>query len=95
MAEAGLKNTFYYQLESIIDNIPTSDTIILMSDMNAKVGCHIKGDGSVVGNHGLGSVRNDNGTRFVDCCQRHGLVIGGTIFPTRECMKARGGALMV
>ena len=87
-AEAGIKkNTFYYQLESILDNVPSSDTIILTRNMNAKVGSYIEGDGSVAGNHRLGS-KNDNGTRFVDCCQRHGLVIGGTIFPHKGVHKS-------
>ena len=70
-AEAGVKNTFYYQLECILDNVPSSDAIILLRDKNAKVDSHIEGDGSVAGSHGLGN-RNDSGTRFVDCCERHG-----------------------
>ena len=57
-----------------------------MGDLNAKVGNYNLGDGRVVGNHGLG-IRNDNGTRFVDCCQRYGLVIGGTIFPHKGVHK--------
>ena len=59
---------------------------MLMGDMNAKVGSYSQGDGSVVGNHGIG-IRNDNGTRFVDCCQKHGLVVGGTIFPHKRVHK--------
>lgn len=86
MTDGSVKDTFYFQLESVLDRVPTSDTIIVMGDMNAKVGNHCPGDGCVVGYHGLG-IRNDNGTRFVDCCQRHGLVIGGTIFPHRSVHK--------
>ena len=40
----------------------------------------------MVGNRGLG-IRNDNGPRFVNCCQRYGLVIGGTIFPHKRVHK--------
>ena len=35
-----------------------------------------------MGRH-CGSVRNDNGDRFVDFCNTHYLVIGGTIFQNR------------
>ena len=57
-----------------------------MGDMNAKVVGYCPGDGQTVGKHGIG-IRNDNGTRFVDCCQRYGLVIGGTIFPHKTVHK--------
>ena len=53
--EDDVKNTFFYQLEFILDNVSSTDTIILMGDMNVKVGSHIEGDGSVVGSNGLGS----------------------------------------
>ena len=86
VAEARVKDAFYYQLESVLDSVATSDTIILMGDLNAKVGNYNLGDGRVVGNHGLG-IRNDNGTRFIDYCQRYGLVIGGTIFPHKGVHK--------
>ena len=86
MAEPELKDTFYNQLQSTLDQISAGDTIILMGDMNAKVGEYTSGDGEVVGRHGLGT-RNNNGTRFVDCCQRYGLVIGGTIFPHKSIHK--------
>ena len=85
-ADDGVKDNFYHQMESILSNIPSRETVILMGDMNAKVGGYIPGDGCVVGSHGIGT-RNDNGTRFVDSCQRHGLVIGGTIFPHKNVHK--------
>ena len=75
MAEPELKDTFYNQLQSTLDQISAGDTIILMGDMNAKVGEYTSGDGEVIGKHGLGT-RNNNGTRFVDCCQRYGIQKG-------------------
>ena len=85
-AESHVKDTFYNQLQSTLDRVAISDTIILMGDMNAKVGGYCQGDDQTVGKHGIG-IRNDNGTRFVDCCQRYGLVIGGTIFPHKTVHK--------
>jgi hypothetical protein len=40
----------------------------------------------VMGRHGLGE-RNENGQLFVDFCASHDLVIGGTIFPHKDCHK--------
>ena len=57
-----------------------------MGDLNAKVGSFIPGDGQAVGTQGLG-IRNDNVTRFVDLCQRCGLVIGGTLFHHKQVHK--------
>ena len=57
-----------------------------MRDMNAKVGVYMPRDGRVVRMRGMG-VRNDDGRRFVDCCQRYGLVVGGTIFTHKQVHK--------
>ena len=80
------KDAFYNQLQSLLDRTSTRDVTIVMGDMNAKVGTFVPGDGEVVGTNGLG-IRNDNGTRFVDLCQRCGLVIGGTLFPHKQVHK--------
>ena len=69
MAEAGIKDIFYHQLRSILDSVSTSNTIILMGDLNAKVGNYSPADGRGVGNHGLG-IRNEKETRIVECCDR-------------------------
>ena len=50
--------------------------MIVMGDLNAKIGVGNSGVEYVVG-------RNDNGGRFVDFCSTHHLVIGGTIFQHR------------
>ena len=85
-AEAQVKDSFYTQLQAVLDGIPSSNMTILLGDMNAKVGARMNGDNEVVGSHGSG-VRNDNGTRFVDLCHRNALVIGGTIFPHKDVHK--------
>ena len=56
--------------------------MIVMGDLNAKVGVGNSDVEYVVGRHGVG-VRNDNGGRFVDFCSTHHLVIGGTTFQHR------------
>ena len=60
--------------------------IIIVGDLNAKVGQDNEGLEHVMGRHGLGE-RNENGQLFVDFCAGHDLVIGGTIFPHKDCHK--------
>ena len=67
----------------MLDRIPAGDITILLGNMNAKVGFFIPGDEQIVGRHSLG-VRNDNGTRLVDLCQRSRLVIRGTMFSHKQ-----------
>ena len=86
LATSEEKENFYQQLQALLNRIPSSDMVLLLGDMNAKVGHSLPGDGPVTGQHGLG-VRNDNGSRFVNCCQLNGLTIGGTIFPHKSIHK--------
>ena len=44
-AEPSAKDIFYNQLEDTIARIAASDIILLMGDMNAKVGLYMPGDG--------------------------------------------------
>ena len=85
-AATQVKDSFYLQLQAVLDGIPSGHMVLLLGDMNAKVGPRLSGDCDVVGAHGTGA-RNDNGTRFVDLCQRNDLVIGGTVFPHRDVHK--------
>ena len=86
LAESAVKDAFYDKLQCALDEVANCDVVLLMADMNAKIGPSLPGDDEVVGGHCLGT-RNDNGTRFVDLCQRYGLVIGGSIFPHRDVHK--------
>jgi hypothetical protein len=54
--------------------------------MNAKVGAEIEGLEHIRGKYGLGN-RNRNGELFVDLCNRENMVIGGTLFPHKNCHK--------
>ncbi|XP_072025119.1 craniofacial development protein 2-like [Amphiura filiformis] len=80
------KDNFYEQLQAIVDSIHKHDVLIVMGDLNAKVGEDNEGCESIMGKHGLG-VRNDNGERLVDFCNLNNLVITGTIFPHRQIHK--------
>ena len=60
--------------------------IIVMGDLNAKVGSSNAHREEVMGKFGVG-IMNDNGERLCDFCSVNGLVITGTIFPHKEIHK--------
>ncbi|VDP39963.1 unnamed protein product [Schistosoma mattheei] len=78
------KDQFYDRLQSIIEKSPRKDLMILVGDLNTKVGTDNTGYEDIMGRHGLGE-RNENGERFANLCAFNKLVIGGTIF-THKCI---------
>ena len=81
------KDHFYNRLYHILQAKKEKDIIILMGDMNAKIGGNNNGYELVMGRHGLGSI-NENGERFAAACADNNLVIGGSIFPHKDIHKA-------
>jgi exonuclease III len=80
------RQEFYTQLSDILKKQKKKDIIIAGGDLNAKVGQDNEGLEHVMDRHGLGE-RNENGQLFVDFCASHDLVIGGKIFPHKDCHK--------
>lgn len=62
------------------------DVIIVMGDLNAKVGSNNEGQEQIMGVHGVGDC-NENGELFIDFCAIHDLVVGGALFPHKRCHK--------
>ena len=60
--------------------------LVIMGDLNAKVGSDNTDAEYVMGRHGCG-VKNENGERAIDLCLCNKLVIGGTIFPHKNIHK--------
>lgn len=58
-----------------------------MGDLNAKVGAYNTGYERTIGKYVLGII-NDNGHRIVDFCTENNILIGGTLFPHKNCHKA-------
>lgn len=81
------KDNFYNQLQCLLQTRKERDILLLMGDMNAKVGDDNSGHNLVMGKQGLG-IMNENGQRFADFCADYDLVIGGTIFPHKRIHKA-------
>ena len=84
-AEKFERQEFYVQLNEILRK-QKKDIFILGGDLNAKLGQENEGLEHIMGRHGLGE-RNESRQLFVDFCAKHDLVIGGTIFPHKDCHK--------
>lgn len=86
-AEIEVKDEYYAKLDSVISfKFSNKDILIVMGDMNAKVGENNAGYSNIMGKHGLG-VMNDNGERFANLCLENNLVVGGTLFPHKTVHK--------
>ncbi|XP_073668552.1 uncharacterized protein [Paramisgurnus dabryanus] len=81
------KEVFYCRLRSIVQKCPRSNIILLMGDLNAKIGSKNKGYEECMGTQGLGEM-NENGERLADLCALEGLVIGGSLFMHKNIHKA-------
>ena len=73
------KDNFYEQLQTVVDSVHKHDILLVMGDLNAKVGEDNEGYENIIGSHGVGE-RNDKGERLVDFCGLNNLVITGIIF---------------
>lgn len=80
------KDKFYSQLQTEVEKTPGHDQIIIMGDLNAKVGNDNTGYEREMGKNGIGT-RNDNGERLLEFCAMSNLVIGGTLFTHRDIHK--------
>ena len=80
------KDNFYEQIQTVVDSVHKYDILLVMGDLNAKVGEDNEGYENIIGSHGVGE-RNDNGERFVDYCRLNNLVVTGTIFPHKLIYK--------
>ncbi|PIK41455.1 putative craniofacial development protein 2-like [Apostichopus japonicus] len=84
------KDTFYGQLQEIVDRCSRHDMIFIIGVFNAKMGCDNEGMDDIMGKEGIG-VRDDNGERLCEFCQGNGNFITGTIFKHRTIHKDRNG----
>ncbi|XP_062611962.1 uncharacterized protein LOC134273760 [Saccostrea cucullata] len=85
-AEDDEKVSFYDSLQEIVDNTPSHDVLLILGDLNAKVGKSNQGRESIMGKQGLGEC-NSSGERLCTFCQENNLIIGGTIFMHKDIHK--------
>ena len=68
--------------------VPNHDMLMLVGDLNAKVGRETAAFSGTIGRYSLHADSNDNGCRLATFAAEHGLVIGGTLFDHRDVHKA-------
>ena len=86
VASVERKEEFYQLLSKTMDEVNRSDVLIVMGDLNAKVGSDNTGREIIMGKHGVGKM-NENGELFADFCLNYDLVIGGTQFSHKNVHK--------
>ena len=74
---------FYERLQGVIDGVVNNDLILLLGDLNAKVGSDNTSFKTVMGKHGVGKM-NENRELFADFCSLNKLVIGGRVFSHKK-----------
>ena len=80
------KEAFYEQLQATFENVHGRDLLLVMGDVNAKVGSDNLNFERVMKREGCG-VQNDNGERLVEWCAFNNIIIGGTLFPHHNIHK--------
>jgi len=80
------KDSFYEELEQVLDNLPKCHMEMLLGDFNAKVRREniLK---STIGQESLHQDSNDNGVSLVNFATSKNLVFKNTIFPYRNIHK--------
>ena len=68
------KDNFYTDICSLLRNIPTTGKIVLLGDVNARVGRNSETWKGVLGKEGVGNC-NDNGRILLDLCAEQQLCI--------------------
>ena len=74
-----VKDAFYAALDSLVDQCPRRDTLLVLGDFNASNGTDRDGYETCVGPHGSGTV-NQKSTKFLDFARSHGLRVAGSWF---------------
>ena len=81
------KDEFYERLNNTVQETPRHDVLIVLGDLNAKVGQDNDTREQTYGREGLSQETNDNGERLIEFCEYNNLTIGGTIFKHKEIHK--------
>ena len=80
------KDSFYEDLDHVLNNIPASEYIFVLGDFNARVGADHNSWTDSLGHFGIGNM-NENGQRVLEMCTHHQLCVTNTYFQTRPMHK--------
>ena len=76
------KDEFYGMLEAIVRDIPEKDHLIILGDLNARVGADYESWPTCIGKYGVGKI-NANGQRALEFCTFNKLCITNTFFASK------------
>ncbi|KAL8567281.1 hypothetical protein ACOMHN_023324 [Nucella lapillus] len=80
------KEAFYQQLDEVVRRVPADNKLIILGDVNARIGSkHTTWEG-IIGQHGIG-YENSNGKRLLSLCSQHKLAITNTFFQLNDAYK--------
>ena len=85
-ADEEKKDEWYVQVRLAIAKVPQHDMLIIVEDMNAKVGADNTNKERAMGRHGAGEM-NDNGDHLASLCMNNVYIIIRTIFPHKDIHK--------
>ena len=85
-ADEEQKARFYDQLQRILDETHKHDILLLMGDLNAKIGKRVTHDERAIGSEAIGD-QNENGELFTTLCEMNDLSIGGSFFKHKDIHK--------
>ena len=74
-----MKDAFNAALESVVDQCPRRDTLLVLGDFNVSIGTDRDGYETFVGPHGSATV-NQNSIKFLDFARSRGLRVAGSWF---------------
>lgn len=74
---------FYNDVSTAIENLKKCTWLIVMGDMNAKIGVPSANETDVIGEYGIG-IRNDRGSMLINFARSHQLFVANTIFKKRK-----------
>jgi len=80
------KDDFYDELTNVVDGIPNNRIVVILGDLNAKVGKELIFK-PTISHHSLHEVTNNNGLNLIDFATSKGLVIKSTMFPHKKINK--------
>ena len=86
-SEDEVKEDWYEQLQAEVNKVSQHDMLLVMGDMNSKIGSDNTDRERAMGSQGCGTI--NNGERLVNFCLNNNCVIGGTIFQHKYIHKLK------
>ena len=77
------KEAFYNQLANVLSGIPHTDKLLLIGDVNARIGRENYKWPLVMGKHGIGKC-NSNGELLLALCSEFELIVTNTMFKQKD-----------